>query len=112
MIKYLSMAEVFNDKFDASMLKVNPECVKEPFDDGVTPHDHIEHAVKIHDELASNLEVTGQALIESCRDVVNLKKEIERLSLINAEILDSIDESVANNDLQAIALMRKKYITD
>ncbi|MGL5488903.1 MAG: hypothetical protein ACRDC6_21840 [Shewanella sp.] len=70
------------------------------------------HAVENHDELSSNLEVTAQALIDSCRDVVNLKKEIERLSLINAEILDSIDESVANNDLQAVTLMRKKYITD
>lgn len=56
MIKCLSMAEVFNDKFDASMLKVNPECVKEPFDDGVTPHDHIEHAVKSHDDLVDRVE--------------------------------------------------------
>lgn len=54
---YLKMADVFNDKFDASMLKVNPECVNENYDDGVTPHDHIAYAVKSHDDLMSEVEL-------------------------------------------------------
>lgn len=77
---YLKMADVFNDKFDASMLKVNPECVNENYDDGVTPHDHIAYAVKMHDALIKNIDSAGAALIDAIKDMDKLKKEIEFLS--------------------------------
>lgn len=112
MSEYLKMADVFNDKFDASMLKVSPECVNENYDDGVTPHDHIAYVVKSHDVLVSKLEVTSQALIDSCADVVKLKKEIARLSSVNNEIIDAIDSAVSNEDMKPVREMRKKYIVD
>lgn len=109
---YLKIADVFNDKFDASMLKVNPECVNENYDDGVTPHDYIAHAVKSHDELVSEVELLRKRVSDSRGDVVKLKKEIERLSSVNAEIIDAIDSAVSSEDMQPVRAMRKKHIID
>lgn len=69
MNEYLKMADVFNDKFDESMLSVNPECVKEEWDDGVSPNDHIVHAVKSHDSLVAEVERLRE-LLGDCRKFI------------------------------------------
>ncbi|MGL5309460.1 MAG: hypothetical protein ACRDAL_02535 [Plesiomonas shigelloides] len=110
MINYLPMAEVFNDKFDASMLKVNPECVKRSFDDGVTPHEHIAHAVKSYDSLIMSVDMlrnSGNKLVEQvklykskCEDMeaikeseMSLKCAMERIHELEAFLHHFCDNS-------------------
>ncbi|MGL5281046.1 MAG: hypothetical protein ACRC8W_04705 [Plesiomonas shigelloides] len=128
MSDYLKMADVFKGVVICS--HTDDEAVQELQkgdsagsnfhleDDGywlATTEEHIKyaaHAINEHDELVSKLEITGQALIDSCSDVAKLKKEVERLSSINAELLNAIDDSVSSGDVNAVMVMRKKYITD
>ncbi|MGL5726566.1 MAG: hypothetical protein ACRCYD_01770 [Plesiomonas sp.] len=78
----MKMNDVFNNKFSESMLSVNPECVKEEWDDGVTPHDHIVHAVKSHDDMKRSIEISGEALIEAVSDIDKLKKELHASDMV------------------------------
>ncbi|MGL5282001.1 MAG: hypothetical protein ACRC8W_09710 [Plesiomonas shigelloides] len=51
-------------------------------------------------------------LVSISMDVDALKSEVMRLSNENSELLNAIDDSVSSGDLNAVTLMRKKYITD
>lgn len=117
MAEYLKMADLFDVdakdfgvKFMTAMR--DGHFVQDDDSDDSYANKLILNAVKHHDALVSMLEITGQALLDSCADVVNLKKEINRLKQENAEILDAIDESVSCGDIAAVSVVRKKYITD
>lgn len=66
MEKYFKMSDVF---FGAKPedFHINPVCIRENFDDGVTPHNHAIHAINSHDGLvAMNKELLAalEAVIE------------------------------------------------
>lgn len=52
MEKYFKMSDVF---FGAKPedFHINPVCIRENFDDGVTPHNHAIHAINSHDGLVA-----------------------------------------------------------
>lgn len=117
MSEYLKMAEILDvesDDFEVKLITAlrDGHFVQDLDEDDSKINKLICHAVKHHDNLVSKLEVTAQALIDSCGDVVKLKKEIERLSSVNAEIIDAIDSAVSSEDMQPVRAMRKKYIVD
>lgn len=52
MEKYLKMSDVFWGAKPEDF-HINPVCIHENFDDGVTPHNHVIHAINTHDELVA-----------------------------------------------------------
>lgn len=90
MIDRLKKTDVFNERFNSSMVEVNPECVNPEFNDGVTAHDYIEFSVKNY----GPIRVANTILIEENSRLEQKIRDIEKL-LIDASIQGDSSKQVA-----------------
>lgn len=76
MEKYFKMSDVFLGAKPEDF-HINPVCIRENFDDGVTPHNHAIHAINSHDGLVA----MNKELLAALELMVN----ISSLDVVNSD---------------------------